>query len=87
VIKDALLAAGFVDVICSVIRHDQPLSEAARLARGLIYGAPVAEQVRQRGAEPENVVPALTEASHADFGPDPTRMPLQALFIEARKPR
>lgn len=84
-VEAALAAAGFADVTRTVVRHDQPLPDAASFARGMIFGSPVAGQIRDRGADPDAAVAALTVAYRAAFGPDPATMPIQAVFFEAVK--
>ena len=86
-IEAACVAAGLVDITCAVVRVDGPLPDAAHFARGIVYGSPLIDQIHARGGvDPEAVVAALTAAFHTAFGPDPARMPLQALIVEAIKP-
>ena len=86
-IKNAPVATGFTEITCAVIRRDQPLRDAAHFARGIVHGNPLFDQIRARGSvDPEAMVTALTADFHQAFGPDPTRMPLEALFFEATKP-
>jgi SAM-dependent methyltransferase len=59
------------------------LASAAAFARGIVFGNPLVEQIRARGGEPERVVEAVIAAFQREFGPDPGRMPLQAIIFEA----
>ena len=86
--KDSLLAAGFDDIQASVVRIDKLIPDVEAFARGLVYGSPLIDQMKARGGgvEPETVVGNLVAAFHHEFGRDPSRMPLQATFVSARKP-
>jgi hypothetical protein len=54
-------------------------------ARGLVYGNPLIDQIRERGGvDPDRVVEGILEALHREFGPD-THMPLQAIVFSAKK--
>lgn len=82
-IKDSLLAAGFGDISVDVCRHIKPVPDPAQLARGIIFGTPVFEQIQSRGGvDPEAIVTALTKA-YADEFSDGTML-LQWLVISAR---
>ena len=71
----------------SVVRLEKEIPDAAILARGLVYGSPLIDQIRARGGvEPERIVDALAQAFRREFGTDPGRMPLQAIVFSARKP-
>ena len=85
-VGEAFAAAGLVDITFTTVRHERPLPNLASLACGMIEGTPVAEQVRARGGDPDAVTAALTSAYAASFGPAPTTMPIQAIFVEARAP-
>jgi ubiquinone/menaquinone biosynthesis C-methylase UbiE len=84
-IKEALIAAGFANIRIAVIPVDKTVPDGAVFARGMVYGNPLIEQIRERGGDPERIVKALTEAVTREFGPDPGRMPLQAIVFEAEK--
>ena len=85
-IKESLIEAGFADIRIAVVRLEKQIPDAGPFARGLVYGNPLADQIRARGgADPERVVDALTAALHREFGPDPGRMSLQAIVFEARR--
>lgn len=85
-IKASLLAAGFADLDVSVVRIEKPVPDAAVLARGIVYGSPLIDQIRTRGGvEPAHIFDALVDAFEQEFGGGPGRMPLQAIVFEARK--
>lgn len=84
-IRGSLEAAGFRDITISVLHRDKAVTNARDFARGLIFGIPLVDQVRARGADPE----ALFEEVVAAMGPilgDPPRARLQAIVVEATKP-
>jgi len=84
-IKEALLGAGFGGIRIDVVRLEKTIPSAAAFARGIVLGNPLVEQIRARGGEPERVIEAVTEAFQREFGPDPGRMPLQAIIFEAMR--
>ena len=85
-IKEAVTEAGFTGLKIAVLRRDQSIPDVAAFAHGFVYGNPLAEQVRARGGDPAVIVTALTETYRREFGPDPGRMPLQAILFEATRP-
>jgi len=86
-IKDSLTEAAFANISASVVRLEKEVPSAARFARGIVYGSPIIDQVRARnGIDPEQIVAALVKEFHREFGPDPGRMPLQAIVFSATKP-
>jgi SAM-dependent methyltransferase len=85
-IKEALIAAGFIGITASVIALEKAIPDAAAFARGLVYGNPLIDQIRQRGGvDPQRVADALTDGLRREFGADPGKMPLQAIVFEVRK--
>jgi len=55
-------------------------------ARGMVFGNPVFDQIRQRGGvEPARMQEAVATAMKQEFGGEPSVMPLQAIVFEARK--
>jgi hypothetical protein len=86
-IKHSLIGTGFTDISVAVIRILKEVPDAADLARGLVYGSPIIDQVRKRGGvEPEQVVDTLAREFRREFGGDPGRMPLQAMLFSATRP-
>jgi ubiquinone/menaquinone biosynthesis C-methylase UbiE len=85
-IKEALIAAGFTDILASVIRRNQQVSDFTEFSRGVVFGNPVVDQIQQRGStSPEVVRAAVADVLRNEFGAEPTIMPLQAIIFEARK--
>jgi hypothetical protein len=76
-----------VDLPLKLGPHDdrKEISDAAVLARGLVYGNPLIDQIRARGGvDPDQVVDALAQALRVEFGADPGRMTLQAIVFSAQ---
>lgn len=87
-IKESLLAAGFSPIGATVIERTKRIPDAHAFARGLVYGNPLADQIRQRGGvEPDRVVDAIAEELRREFGADPGTMRIQAIVFEAEKRR
>ena len=86
-IKESLIEAGFTDINAAVVRLEKEVPDPAILARGLVYGSPIIDQVRARGGvEPKQIVDAIVQEYRREFGTDPGRMPLQAIVFSAKKP-
>ena len=85
-IKESLVDAGFNDISVAVVRREKDIPDTARFARGLVYGNPLIDQIKQRGGvDPDRVVDALAQALRREFGADPGRMSLQAIVFSARR--
>jgi ubiquinone/menaquinone biosynthesis C-methylase UbiE len=81
-INESLIDAGFADINIVVVRLEKEIPDAARLARGLVHGNPLIDQIRARGGvDPDRIVDALAQALRQEFGGDPGRMPLQAIVF------
>ena len=79
-------AAGFDDVKAEAVKVEKEIPKARLFAEGLVIGNPVIDEIRTRGtADAESVVAAVTAALNKAFGPDPGRMPLQAIVFSARR--
>jgi SAM-dependent methyltransferase len=82
-IKDSLIDAGFGDIAVSVARFSKPLPDPALLARGIVFGSPLIDQIRSRGTvAPETIMKSLTDAFAKAFPSG--SIDLQALMISAR---
>jgi hypothetical protein len=81
-----LVDAGFNDISAAVVRREKDIPDTARFARGLVYGNPLIDQIKQRGGvDPDRVVDTLAQALRREFGADPARMPLQAIVFSATR--
>ena len=86
-IKQSLIDAGFSDLQIAVVRLEKKIPNVESFARGLVYGNPLIDQIRERGGvDPDRVVGGILEALHREFGAD-ARMPLQAIVFSATKPQ
>jgi SAM-dependent methyltransferase len=84
-IKESLLAAGFGRIDVSVVRRGPVVVDFAAFAGGCVFGNPVFDQIRQRGAKPSEVHGAVADAMREEFGVEPAVVPLQAIMFEVRK--
>jgi SAM-dependent methyltransferase len=86
-IKESLIDAGFTDISATVLRLQKEVADFAMLARGLIYGSPIIDQVQQRGGvDPEQIVDAIVRQYHDAFGDEPAVIPRQAIVLSVYKP-
>lgn len=86
-IKQDLLDAGFTDIVVRVLPILKPVADLDLFARGLIYGNPVIDQLKARGATAADaLVDRIAEQLRTEFGRSPTRVPLQAIVYEADRP-
>lgn len=84
-VKESIIDAGFADIDVSVVRLEREIPDIEQFARGAVHGNPLADQIRERGREPEQVVQAVAEELRREFGSNPGRMPLQAIVYSAGK--
>jgi ubiquinone/menaquinone biosynthesis C-methylase UbiE len=86
-IKESLIDAGFVSISATVLKAKKEVADFGMLARGLVYGSPIIDQVQQRGGvEPEQIVNAIVRQYRDEFGDEPAMVPLQAIVLSADKP-
>jgi SAM-dependent methyltransferase len=85
-IKEALIGADFGGIEVSVVRLHRTVTDFRAFARGMVFGNPVFDQIRQRGGEePARIQEAVAMAMKQEFGGEPSVMPFQAIVFEARK--
>jgi ubiquinone/menaquinone biosynthesis C-methylase UbiE len=85
-IKEALIASGFGDIVVSVIQLQRSVNDFSNFARGIVFGNPVIDQIRQRGGvEPAKIQQAVASTMRVEFGIEPSVMPIQAIVFEARR--
>ncbi len=86
-IKESLIDAGFAGISAAVLKSQKEVADFATLARGLVYGSPVIDQVEQRGGvDPAHIVDAIVRQYRKAFGDEPTMIPRQAIVLSADKP-
>jgi SAM-dependent methyltransferase len=83
VIADAK-AAGFVSVEHDTVAFKKLVKDIGAFAHGLVFGNPLADEVRARGSDPDAVVRAIEARQRKAFG-EPPMMPLKANIFTARK--
>src|SRR5437870_10078984 len=80
-IKDSLGAAGFTDLRIAVLSLSKIIPDVPTYARALVLGNPLIDQYEHVAASTQ-----LADALPRKFGTDPTRIPLQAIVFEAKRP-
>ena len=86
-IKESLIDAGFASISATILRSQKKVADFAMLARGLIYGSPIIDQVQQRGGvDAERIVDAIVRNYRDAFGDEPAMIPRQAIVFSANKP-
>ena len=86
-IKESLIDAGFASISATILRSQKKVADFAMLARGLIYGSPIIDQVQQRGGvDAERIVDAIVRNYRDAFGDEPAIIPRQAIVFSANKP-
>jgi ubiquinone/menaquinone biosynthesis C-methylase UbiE len=84
--KESLIDAGFADIVAAVVRFEKDFPKPEMLARGLVLGSPLFDQIKSRGdVDPQKVVEAVVTEYRREFASG--RLPLQATVISATKPR
>lgn len=85
-IERSLAEAGFTDIEVAVTPIEKDIVDIAAFARGTVYGNPLIDQIRVRGGvEPERIVDAILQEFRSRFCAQPSRMPIQAIMLSARK--
>ena len=84
-IKEALISAGFIDVEIAVVALWKDVPDASAFARGLVFGNPMADQIRARGGDPDNMLAALTGALGDEISTNGGQAQLQMIVFSARK--
>ena len=81
VAKKDLEEAGFRDVSFEAVELQQKI-DYPKFCRGIIYGNPLYEEIKERGGNPDEVMHALEAALKLEFG-KPGVMPLKVWFVRA----
>jgi ubiquinone/menaquinone biosynthesis C-methylase UbiE len=86
-IKDSLIEAGFAGISATVLKSQKEVADFAMLARGLVYGSPIIDQVEQRGGvDADRIVDTIVRNYRDAFGHEPAIVPRQAIVLYANKP-
>ena len=86
-IKESLIEAGFASISATILRSQKEIADFGMLARGLVYGSPIIDQVKQRGgADAERIVDAIVRNYRDAFGDEPAMISRQAIVLSANKP-
>lgn len=85
-LKEALITAGFVDIEIAVVSIRKDVPDASALARGLVFGNPMADQIRARDGNPNDMLGALTDALATEISKGGGQAQLQMIVFSARKP-
>jgi len=87
-IKNSLIDAGFTNISAVVLRLQKEVPDLAVLARGLVFGSPIIDQVQQRGGvDAEEVVDAIVSEYRNQFGSDGLRSrSKQSFFLPRSRP-
>lgn len=87
VVKGDLAAAGWVNVEHQTIALQKTVADLSGFARGIVFGNPLIDEIRQRGGvDPDDVMAAMIDEFRSRFGPEPLTMPLQATVFTGRVP-
>jgi SAM-dependent methyltransferase len=81
-IKAALLASGFHGFRVDLVRTQGAIADFDAFAAGLVRGSPVADQMRSRGVEPDELERRVAQSLHDEFG-EAQGTPLQFLLFDA----
>ena len=76
----------FTDVAHEVVHIDKTVSDWAHFAHGLVHGNPMIADIEASATvKAADVCAAIVDELSARFGPEPARMPLEAIVFAARK--
>jgi len=81
-IKASLQDNGFGELRADVVRLRGPIADFDQFADGQVYGSPIVDQLRARGADPGLLRDEIAKSLQREFG-DVKSMPLQFIVFEA----
>jgi len=77
--------AGFQKIEHETICLQKNVKNWEMFARGLVFGNPLIDEIKEHGnIDPDDVMGAIKQRLHADFGPEPGPMPLKATVFCGR---
>ncbi|MFT7130594.1 MAG: ubiquinone/menaquinone biosynthesis C-methylase UbiE [Gammaproteobacteria bacterium] len=81
-ITTSLLAAGFANVKAERLSHTAAIKDIPAFAKALIFGNPIADEIRGLGGNPDDAVNKVEAAIIGEFGTTQS-MPLEAVVFTA----
>ena len=85
VVKEDLAEGGFADVTSETLEINQPVSDWAHFAHGLVFGNPLIDEIKNRGrVDADKVARAIENKLREQFGTEPSSMPLKATVYQGR---
>lgn len=85
VVRADLVAAGWKDIRHETIRLAKPIVNVEKFATALVYGNPLIDEIRERGAvDPDAVVAEILSALQERFENSDYTMPLSATVFDCR---
>ena len=82
-----LRSAGWTTIEHQTLPLQKTVTDTAGFARGIVYGNPLIEEIRQRDSTREaEILAAVTAELTNRFGPDPFVMPLEATVFTVERP-
>jgi ubiquinone/menaquinone biosynthesis C-methylase UbiE len=85
-IKEALISTGFTDIEVAVLSLRKDVPDPSAFARGLVFGNPMADQIRARGGDPDDMTKQLSDALTRQIAMNDGRARLQVIVFSASKP-
>ena len=85
IMEQDMKAAGFSSVKVEQIAITKEVHSLEAFATGLVHGNPLAEEVRARGGNPEDLIAKILEAFETEFGNNGNKMPLSAYVVTGIK--
>lgn len=82
-ITASLKAAEFSNVTAERISHNAVIKDIKAFAKALIFGNPIADEMRNLGGNPDEAVEVVEAAITKEFGPSQS-MPLEAVVFTAK---
>ncbi|WP_374008581.1 class I SAM-dependent methyltransferase [Leifsonia sp. LS-T14] len=82
-LRELAQSTGFGTLRIDVVPHDAPVASWDDFADGLIAGNPVADQLRRRSADLDELIREVARRLEQEFGPAPTTTPVQTIFFRA----
>lgn len=82
-LRETLEAAGFGSLEVAVVPVKSSLADVAAFARGLVFGNPLAEEIRARGGDPDAAAARIEARLRGELGAPARPLELQAIVFSA----